>query len=140
MCPTDTSFPAPGSRDDLESGLALTPRFDADGLVAAVATDAATGEVLMLAWMNATALKRTIETGEAHFFSRSRQRLWKKGEESGNVLEVSEMRVDCDQDAIWMKVAVRGTGVACHTGRGSCFYRRIPVGQGWSSEQRLVKI
>lgn len=106
----------------------MAPKFDEGGMLAAVATDWQTGEVLMLAWMNAEALALTIKTGEAHFFSRSRGRLWKKGEESGNVLEVIDMRTDCDQDAIWMKVRMRGLAAACHTGHRSCFYRRIPVG------------
>lgn len=106
----------------------LMPKFDAGGVLAAVATDAATGEVLMLAWMDRAALALTIETGEAHFYSRSRGRLWKKGEDSGNVLEVVEMRTDCDQDAIWMRVQMRGAKAACHTGHRTCFYRRIPIG------------
>lgn len=114
--------------DALEQGTVLNPSYDAAGLVAAVATDATTGDVLMLAWMDATALARTIETGEAHFYSRSRKRLWKKGEESGNVLRVVEMRTDCDQDAIWLRVETTGAGVACHTGAKSCFYRRIETG------------
>jgi phosphoribosyl-AMP cyclohydrolase len=108
--------------------LELTPRFAADGLIAAVATDADTGEVLMLAWMDAEALALTIRTGEAHFYSRSRRRLWRKGEESGNVLEVVELRTDCDQDAMWLRVRTRGQGAACHTGHRTCFYRRIPTG------------
>ena len=125
-------MPKPTSPDtpaaELEQGSILTPRFDRDGLIAAVATDAATGEVLMLAWMNADALRLTVDTGIAHFWSRSRARIWKKGEESGNLLQIVEMRVDCDQDAIWMKVRVEGAGVACHTGAGSCFYRVVAVG------------
>ncbi len=115
--------------DDLEQGLTLTPRFNREGLLAAVATDAASGDVLMFAWMNAEALRLTIDTGLAHFWSRSRGKIWKKGEESGNLLRITEMRVDCDQDAIWMKVRVEGAGVACHTGARSCFYRIVPVGQ-----------
>lgn len=121
-------FAAPGTAGDVESGLALTPRFDAAGTIAAVATDADTGEVLMLAWMNAEALAHTIRTGEAHFWSRSRKRIWRKGEESGNVLTVVEMRTDCDQDAVWLRVRMGGQGAACHTGHQTCFYRRIPVG------------
>ena len=112
---------------EAETGLALAPKFDAGGVLAAVATDWQTGEVLMLAWMNAEALGRTIETGLAHFYSRSRTRIWKKGEDSGNVLEVVEMRTDCDQDAIWMRVRMQGLAAACHTGHRTCFYRRIPV-------------
>lgn len=128
-------FPAPGSAEDVEAGDVLSPRFDTDGLIAAVATDADTGDVLMLAWMNAEALKLSIESGIAHFFSRSRKRIWKKGEESGNLLTIAEMRIDCDQDAIWMKVRVAGAGVACHTGARSCFYRVVPTGE--SAQPRL---
>jgi phosphoribosyl-AMP cyclohydrolase len=116
------------SATEIEEGLALAPRFDADGLVTCVATDAKTDEVLMVAHMNAEALKRTIETGEAWYFSRSRRALWKKGESSGHVQRVIEMRVDCDQDAIWIKVEQLGAG-ACHTGRRSCFYRAVPLSQ-----------
>ena len=124
------SFPAPRSPEALEEGLELTPRFDGNGGIAAVATDADTGEVLMLAWMNAEALAQTIRTGEAHFWSRSRGRIWKKGEESGNVLRVIELRTDCDQDAVWLRVKITGHGAACHTGHRTCFYRSIPVGGG----------
>jgi phosphoribosyl-AMP cyclohydrolase len=131
----DTPFPSPGSTADVEQGTVLSPRFDKDGLVAAVATDVATGDVLMLAWMNPEALHLSITTGIAHFFSRSRQRIWKKGEESGNLLTIQEMRIDCDQDAIWMKVRVEGAGVACHTGARSCFYRVVPIEE--SGQPRL---
>ena len=113
---------------DIEEGLILAPRFDADGLITCVATDAATGDVLMVAHMNAQALAKTIETGEAWYFSRSRRALWKKGESSGHVQRVREMRLDCDQDAVWIKVEQQGPG-ACHTGRRSCFYRAVPLGQ-----------
>jgi phosphoribosyl-AMP cyclohydrolase len=106
---------------DIETTLALTPRFDAAGLIAAVAQDADTGEVLMLAWMNAEALRLTLETRQATYWSRSRARLWRKGEESGHRQEVVELRVDCDQDAVLVRV--RQTGAACHTGARSCFYR-----------------
>lgn len=123
-------FAERGSSHEVEEGMAFTPKFDAAGVLAAVATDADTGDVLMLAWMDAEALARTIETGQAHFYSRSRGRQWKKGEESGNVLEVVELRTDCDQDAIWLKVRVTGAGAACHTGRKSCFYRAVPLGPG----------
>ena len=113
---------------DIEEGTALTPRFDASGLVTAVVTDAKSGEVLMVAHMNAEALQKTIESGEAWYFSRSRKALWKKGETSGHVQRVVELRVDCDQDALWLKVDQEGEG-ACHTGRRSCFYRAAPLGQ-----------
>ncbi len=122
-------FPAAASSDALEHGLGLTPRFDANGLIAAVATDADSGEVLMLAWMNAEALKLTLDTGEAHYYSRSRQALWKKGETSGQVQQVAEIRIDCDQDAVWMKVRPQGDGGACHVGYRSCFYRTIEDGR-----------
>lgn len=124
------AFPAPppyGS-DALEEGAVLAPRFDAAGLVAAVATHADTGEVLMLAWMNAEALALTLDTGEAHYWSRSRRELWRKGATSGQVQDVAEVRVDCDQDAVWLKVRPRGDGGACHTGRRSCFYRVAQAG------------
>ena len=121
-------FAQRGTQAEVESGLAFAPKFDADGLIPAIVTDAASGEVLMLAWMNAEALATTLETRIGHFWSRSRARLWKKGEESGNVLAVREVRTDCDQDAIWLKVVVAGDGVACHTGERSCFYRALPLG------------
>jgi len=113
---------------EIEEGLKLLPKFDADGLVTAVATDAATGELLMVAHMNEEALAKTIASGEAHYFSRSRKKLWRKGEESGHTQRVIEMRVDCDQDAVWLRVEQNGPG-ACHTGRRSCFYRAVPLGQ-----------
>ena len=116
-------FPTAASTDDLERGETLAPRFDATGLIAAVTTDATTGEVLMLAWMNAEALRLTLDTGEAHYYSRSRQTLWKKGETSGQIQRVAELRIDCDQDAVWLKVHVQGDGGACHVGFRSCFYR-----------------
>jgi phosphoribosyl-AMP cyclohydrolase len=120
------SFAAPAGTAELEEGTALTPKFDADGLVTAVATDAKSGDVLMVAHMNGEALAKTIATGEAWYFSRSRHALWKKGETSGHTQRVVEMRIDCDQDAVWIKVEqVAG---ACHTGRRSCFYRAVPLG------------
>ena len=127
--PDQSSFAPPGSSADLEEGLGLTPKFDADGLVTCVATDAASGDVLMVAHMNAQALEKTIATGEAWYYSRSRAKLWRKGETSGHVQRVVEMRVDCDQDAVWIKVEQQGGG-ACHTGRRSCFYRAVPLGRG----------
>jgi phosphoribosyl-AMP cyclohydrolase len=113
----------------LERGTVLAPRFDANGLVAAVATHAETGEILMLAWMNDEALRLTLETGEAHYFSRSRNALWKKGESSGQVQKLVEARVDCDQDAVWIKVLPQGDGGACHVGFRSCFYRVVEDGK-----------
>ena len=118
-----TTFPTAASKDELERGSVLAPRFDASGLIAAVATHADTGEVLMFAWMNAEALRLTLDTGLAHYFSRSRQALWKKGETSGQLQQVVEVRVDCDQDAVWLKVRPQGDGGACHVGFRSCFYR-----------------
>jgi phosphoribosyl-AMP cyclohydrolase len=123
------TFPTASSQDLLEQGAVLSPRFDADGLIAAVATHAETGEVLMLAWMNADALTRTLETGEAWYFSRSRGELWHKGATSGQVQVVDELRIDCDQDAVWLKVWPQGDGGACHTGARSCFYRTIENGK-----------
>ena len=115
-------------KPDIEEGTAFAPKFDKDGLVTCVATDAVSGDVLTVAHMNAEALAKTIETGEAWYFSRSRKALWKKGESSGHVQRVKEMRVDCDQDAVWIKVEQVGPG-ACHTGRRSCFYRAVPLGK-----------
>jgi phosphoribosyl-AMP cyclohydrolase len=114
--------------DDIEEGLTFRPKFDAAGLLTCVTTDAASSEVLMVAHMNDEALRRTIATGEAWYFSRSRQSLWRKGESSGHSQRVVEMRLDCDQDAIWIRV--EQTGAACHTGRRSCFYRRVDAGGG----------
>jgi phosphoribosyl-AMP cyclohydrolase len=125
---TEPSFPIAASTAELERGSVLAPRFDANGLVAAIATDADTGEVLMFAWMDAQALRLTLDTGEAHYFSRSRQALWKKGETSGQVQQVIEVRVDCDQDAILLKVHPQGDGGACHVGFRSCFYRVVEDG------------
>jgi phosphoribosyl-AMP cyclohydrolase len=115
---------------DIERSLTLTPRFDATGLLACIAVDAATGEVLMLAHMNRDALKRSLETGEAWYWSRSRQELWRKGATSGQVQKIVEMRIDCDQDALLIRVEVGGDGGACHTGHRSCFYRRVELGSG----------
>jgi phosphoribosyl-AMP cyclohydrolase len=114
--------------NDFEEGLEFRPRYDASGLVTCVATDAGTGEVLMVAHMNDEALRKTIASGEAWYFSRSRKSLWRKGETSGHVQRVVEMRLDCDQDAIWIRV--EQTGAACHTGRHSCFYRKVEKGEG----------
>jgi phosphoribosyl-AMP cyclohydrolase len=114
---------------NLEEGTAFTPRYDANGLVTAVVTDVASGDVLMVAHMNAEAVAKTIETGDAWYYSRSRKKLWKKGETSGHVQKVVEIRVDCDQDALWLKVDQHGAG-ACHTGRRSCFYRAVSAGPG----------
>jgi phosphoribosyl-AMP cyclohydrolase len=121
-------FAARGDHDAIETGRDFAPLFDANGLIPAIAADAATGEILMVAWMNAEALAKTIASGEAWFWSRSRKSLWRKGEESGNALKVAEMRVDCDQDTILLKVRAAGDAVACHRGYRSCFYRKVPLG------------
>jgi phosphoribosyl-AMP cyclohydrolase len=114
--------------NEIEEGLTFRPKFDASGLVTCVATDAATSEVLMVAHMNEEALRKTIASGEAWYYSRSRKSLWRKGETSGHVQRVVEMRLDCDQDAIWIRV--EQVGAACHTGRHSCFYRKVEAAEG----------
>ena len=116
------------SHDEIEEGATLAPRFDAHGLVTAIAIEAGSKDVLMLAHMNAEALALTLSSGEAHYYSRSRRKIWKKGETSGEVQKVKEVRVDCDQDAILLVVEQTGRGAACHTGRKSCFYRRVEDG------------
>ena len=116
------------ANSEIEEGMTFQPKFDENGLVTAVVSDAKSGELLMVAHMTAQALTRTIETGEAWYFSRSRKQLWKKGESSGHVQRVVEMRIDCDQDAVWLKVEQTGAA-ACHTGRRSCFYRAVPLGK-----------
>jgi phosphoribosyl-AMP cyclohydrolase len=117
-------------KSELEDGGDFTPRFDDRGLITAIVTDAGDGELLMVAHMNANALALTIQTGIAHYFSRSRGKIWKKGETSGNLQTVKEIRTDCDQDAIWLKVEVAGHDATCHTGRRSCFYRTITLEDG----------
>ena len=126
--------PAP---DDVEEGTLLRPKFDAAGLVTCVATDAATGDVLMVAHMNEEALRLTVESGDAWYYSRSRKALWRKGETSGHVQRVVEMRIDCDQDAVWIRVE-QGGGAACHTGRKSCFYRAVTK-DGAGASLRVVE-
>jgi phosphoribosyl-AMP cyclohydrolase len=134
---SETSPPRANAAD-IEEGTAFTPKFDADGLVPVVVTSARTGEVLLLAHMNEEALARTIETGEAQFWSRSRKRLWRKGEGSGNTMRVVELRTDCDQDALWLKVEMGGAEACCHTGRKSCFYRAVPIGKGATAGMALA--
>ena len=138
--PGSPLFASRGSAPVVEQGLDFQPKFDGEGLIPAIVTDAGSGEVLMFAWMNAEALAATIDTRLAHFWSRSRNRLWKKGEESGNVLTVTEMRVDCDQDALWLRVTVGGAGAACHTGERSCFYRRITFGAAPGQAAKLARL
>lgn len=138
----DQDFTPRGTAGDIERGASLQPLFDAQGLIPAIVSDATTGEVLMFAYMNREALALTLDTGFGHFWSRSRGRLWQKGEESGNRLRVREARTDCDQDVIWLRVDVEGNGVACHTGERSCFYRRIvagPDGRALDMEPLLVR-
>lgn len=122
-----TTFADPSTlnHDDLEEGTLFAPKFDAHGLVTAVAQEVGSSRVLMVAHMNAEALRLTIETGEVHYYSRSRKKLWKKGESSGEIQKLIEMRTDCDQDVVLMLVEQTGRGAACHTGRKSCFYRIV---------------
>ena len=128
---TTTTFPPPpADKKTLEEGPVFAPRFDVNGLVTAIVTDAGDGMLLMVAHMNAEALALTLETGIAHYWSRSRNSLWKKGETSGNVQQVVEMRTDCDQDAVWLSVKVAGHDATCHTGRRSCFYRTVGLIDG----------
>jgi len=122
-------FHARNSVEQVEEGTDLAPKFGPDGLLPCITSDAQTGEILMLGWMNAEALRLTIETREAHYFSRARQTLWHKGATSGLVQKVVEARIDDDQDAIWLRVAVAGSGASCHVGYRSCFYRAVPVGR-----------
>ena len=119
--------PAPSG---IEESARFTPRFDADGLLPCIAVDTASGDVLMMAWMNEAALQKTLETGFVNYWSRSRQALWKKGESSGTVQQVVEIRTDCDQDTLLVRVRVADRAGTCHTGRSTCFYRRVPLGAG----------
>lgn len=121
-------FHSRDSVEQVEEGTDLAPKFGPDGLLPCITTDVHTGEVLMLGWMNADALRLTIETGEAHYFSRAREVLWHKGATSGLTQRVVEARVDDDQDAVWLRVDVAGSGASCHVGYRSCFYRAVPVG------------
>ena len=125
---TDLSFAPRGDKHELEEGARLAPKFDRDGLIVCITTEIHTGDILMVAYMNEEALRLSIETGVAHYYSRSRQSLWRKGDTSGQVQTIVEMRTDCDQDAILLKVEAGGDGKACHTGRRSCFYRKVALG------------
>lgn len=116
------------SIEQVEEGRELAPKFDPDGLLPVVTTDFSSGELLMHAYMNAEALRQTIETAEAHYWSRSRQCLWHKGATSGLVQRVRELRIDDDQDCVWLRVEVAGSGASCHVGYRSCFYRSVPLG------------
>lgn len=124
--------------EQVEEGNQLAPKFDANGLIPCVTTDYASGELLMHGYMNEEALRKTIELGEAVYYSRSRQTLWHKGATSGLVQKVREMRIDDDQDCVWLRVEVLGGGASCHVGYRSCFYRRVPVGQERSDGEGLV--
>lgn len=135
MWTPSTPFAPPADTANLENGTVLTPRFNADGLITAIAVDAQSGQILMLAHMNAEALARTIASGDAWYFSRSRQKLWRKGESSGHFQRVVEMRMDCDQDAILLRVTQ--SGPACHTGQLSCFYRKIEMVEGTPRLRRI---
>jgi len=132
-------FAARGSIEEIECGLGFAPKFDADGLLPVVATDAETGDVLMLAYMNAEALAETISSRRATYWSRSRNQIWRKGETSGNVQHVVEIRTDCDQDAIWIRVKMEGHGAACHVGYVSCFHRAVPSGAKAGPDVQLVR-
>ncbi|MCG8558413.1 MAG: phosphoribosyl-AMP cyclohydrolase [Hyphomicrobiales bacterium] len=135
---TDPRFAKRKSVEQVEEGAELAPKFDAEGLMPVVTTDAASGDVLMVGYMNAEALARTIETGEAHYWSRSRQVLWHKGATSGLVQKVVDLRIDDDQDAVWLKVEVAGSGASCHVGYRSCFYRSVPTGSPPRPDTRLT--
>jgi phosphoribosyl-AMP cyclohydrolase len=131
------SFAPRRSVEQVEEGTELAPRFDERGLIPAVTTDYATGEVLMHGYMNAEALERTIRTGEAHYYSRSREALWHKGATSGLVQRVKELRIDDDQDCVWLRVEISGDGASCHVGYRSCFYRSVPIGGTAGAPVRL---
>lgn len=131
------AFAARVSVEQVEEGSDLAPKFDSDGLIPCITTEAASGDVLMLGYMNREALTQTIATGKAHYWSRSRQRLWQKGANSGLVQEVVEMRIDDDQDAVWLSVNVAGSGASCHVGYRSCFYRSVEIGSDGDNPPRL---
>jgi len=126
------------SIEQVEEGAELAPKFDANGLIPAVTTDHSSGELLMHGYMNEEALIRSIETGEAHYYSRSREQVWHKGATSGLVQEIVEMRIDDDQDCVWMRVNVGGNGASCHVGYRSCFYRSLPTGQSFDGPVALT--
>lgn len=136
--PQTVAFATRSSVEQVEEGHELAPKFDADGLIPAVTTDAGSGEVLMLGYMNAEALALTIATGEAHYWSRSRACLWRKGATSGLVQKLVELRIDDDQDAVWLRVAIDG-GASCHVGYRSCFYRSVPVGAEAGASLRFIE-
>jgi phosphoribosyl-AMP cyclohydrolase len=133
-------FPKIEDKAEREEGTLFAPNFDAHGLLPVIVTAAKTGEVLMFAYMNAEALALSIETGEAHYWSRSREALWRKGETSGNMQRIVEMRTDCDQDVLWIKIEMTGAKACCHTGRKSCFYRAVVLGGEPSAGIALVPV
>ena len=133
-------FSTRNSVEQVEEGLLLAPKFDCNGLIPVVTTDANTGEVLMHAYMNEEALVKTIETGEGHYYSRSRQQLWHKGQSSGLVQKVQQLAIDDDQDWLWMQVEVAGSGASCHVGYRSCFYRCIPTGKSAIDSQEPIQL
>ena len=133
-------FSTRNSVEQVEEGLLLAPKFDCNGLIPVVTTDANTGEVLMHAYMNEEALVKTIETGEGHYYSRSRQQLWHKGQSSGLVQKVQQLAIDDDQDCLWMQVEVAGSGASCHVGYRSCFYRSIPTGKTTIDSQEPIQL
>ncbi|MDP2355972.1 MAG: phosphoribosyl-AMP cyclohydrolase [Beijerinckiaceae bacterium] len=134
---TSSDFASRGDKTEIEEGAGFAPKFDRDGLIVCITTEVESGDILMVAYMNEEALRLTLETGVAHYWSRSRNSLWRKGDTSGQVQSVVDLLVDCDQDAIQLKVAAGGDGKACHTGRRSCFYRRAVKQDG---ALRLEKI
>jgi phosphoribosyl-AMP cyclohydrolase len=137
--PPTLNFAQRGDKAAIEHGVEFAPKFDANGLIPAIVTDYVSGEVLMMAWMNTVALSASMTTRQAHFWSRSRDKMWRKGEDSGNVLVIEDMRTDCDQDALLMRVRVQGAGVACHTGARSCFYRQVSLGAADPAGSPLVR-
>ena len=138
MTSPPSSFASSSTLEELEQGARFSPRFDGNGLLTAIALDAARGDILMVAHMNADALSATLSTGIAHYWSRSRQALWKKGDTSGQLQRVVEIKVDCDQDVLLLVVEVAGDGGACHTGARSCFYRTLSAdgAGGWRLSQQ----
>lgn len=136
MSDSPIEFQPRRSVEQVEEGSDLAPKFDDRGLIAVVTTDARSGELLMQGYMNAEALRLTVQTGEAHYYSRSRQKLWHKGGSSGMVQTVQEMLIDDDQDCVWLKVSLNG-GASCHVGYRSCFYRRVPLGSAAAGQKRL---
>lgn len=138
MTDANSNFAARLTVEQVEEGHDLAPKFDEHGLLPVVTTDATSGEVLMLGFMNSEALIKTIQSGEAHYFSRSRQAIWHKGATSGLVQKIVDLRIDDDQDSVWMSVNVAGNGASCHVGYRSCFYRSVPTGEMPSADTALI--